>query len=101
MNFPSIVFAHSKARNFARIQPQDFGVCMVENHYNNYHKWYRWAYEQRYGKGSWDKNKKKEASEDKKGIPSGFDLYDPEIKRYWNEEKAIGVIERNLLVLHA
>ena len=95
MSFASIVFTHSKAENLARIQPQDFGVCMAENHYNNYHKWYKWAYEQRYGKGSWDRNKKKEASKDKEGIPSGFVLYEPEIKKYWNEEKAIGVIERD------
>ncbi len=67
---------------------------MVENHYNNYHKWYRWAYEQRYGKGSWEKDKKTERGTNKK-IPSNFVLYEPDIKKYWDEEKAIGIIERN------
>jgi len=27
---------------------------MAEEHYDDYAKWFRRAYEQRYGKGSWD-----------------------------------------------
>jgi len=27
--------------------------------------------------------------------PAGFVQYDPEIKRYWDEEKAIGIIEKD------
>ena len=63
---------------------------MAEDHYDDYHRWLRWAYEQRYGKGSWDKG----ASE-KEGIPKDLIPYEPDVKKYWNEEKAVGVIERN------
>ena len=66
---------------------------MKENHFNDYHKWYKWAYEQRYGSGSWKRDKEGEAND--KRIPSNFCLYEPDIKRFWNEEKAVGVIERH------
>ncbi|MEM5847171.1 MAG: type IV secretory system conjugative DNA transfer family protein [Candidatus Aenigmatarchaeota archaeon] len=67
---------------------------MKNNHLNDYHKWYKQAYEQRYGKGSWERDR---GISIKRGgeTPSGFCLYEPDFKRYWNEEKAIGVIERN------
>lgn len=63
---------------------------MAEDHYDDYHKWLRRAYEQTYGKGSWDKG----ASE-KEGMPRDLVPYEPDIKKYWNEEKAVGVIKRN------
>jgi len=63
---------------------------VVEDHLNNYHKWLRWAYEQRYGKGSWDRD-----VSEKESVPKDLVPYEPDIKKYWNEEKAVGVIERN------
>ncbi len=36
-----------------------FGDMMGENHNNDHHKWYRWAYEQRYGNKNVDKEKGK------------------------------------------
>jgi len=47
---------------------------------DDYTKWYMHAYEQRYGKAQ-------------KEIPKGFELFNPEIKRYWNKEYSIGVLE--------
>ncbi|MCS7106442.1 MAG: hypothetical protein NZ942_03935 [Candidatus Aenigmarchaeota archaeon] len=67
---------------------------MKENHFNNYHKWYKWAYEQRYGNGSWEKDKGVGVKEEVR-IPFDFRPYEPDVKRYWSEEKAIGVMERN------
>ncbi|MBS7626595.1 hypothetical protein KEJ51_06120 [Candidatus Bathyarchaeota archaeon] len=63
---------------------------MAEKHYDNYHKWLKWAYEQKYGKGSWDRSEGKE-----EGIKVGFQEYQCPFKLYWNEEQAIGILERN------
>ncbi|MDI6826821.1 MAG: type IV secretory system conjugative DNA transfer family protein [Candidatus Aenigmarchaeota archaeon] len=65
--------------------PESFG-----SPWDDYHKWRKWAYEQRYGPGSWDGKK----SEDK-GMPVGLILYQLDLKKYWDKEKAIGIIERN------
>jgi len=66
----------------------------MEEHYNNYHKWLRWAYEQRYGKGSWKRDR--DVSRDaEKGMPTNLVAYEPDIKKYWDEERAIGILERN------
>jgi hypothetical protein len=52
---------------------------MAEDYLDDYWKWYKWAYEQRYGKGSWDKG----VSGKKSGeIPSNLVLYEPSIKKY-------------------
>jgi len=56
-------------------------------------KWEKWAYEQQYGKGSWDRDHAITESNDKP--PAGFVQYEPEIKRYWDEEKAIGIIQKD------
>lgn len=63
---------------------------MAENHFDDYHRWYRWAYEQRYGKGSWSGE-----TNAGRGIPHGLLPYDPDIKKYWDEERAIGIIEKD------
>jgi hypothetical protein len=67
---------------------------MAEDHYTDYDKWLRWAYEQRYGKGSWERDKGEKIGEEK-NIPSNLIPYEPEIKKYWDEDKAIGILERN------
>ncbi|HIE14125.1 TPA: DUF87 domain-containing protein, partial [Candidatus Bathyarchaeota archaeon] len=63
-----------------------FGDIMSGNHNNDYHKWYRWAYEQRYGKKSVDQEN---------GMPEGLIPYQPELAKHWDEERGVGVIERN------
>jgi len=60
---------------------------MVENHLTDYDKWYRWAYEQRYGKGSWSR-------EEKKGM-HGFKEFRKPFKIYWNDELSVGVLEKD------
>jgi hypothetical protein len=58
--------------------------------WDDYHKWRRWAYEQRYGPGSWDKGTSAE-----KKIPEGFEEYREPFKAYWNNELAVGILERD------
>jgi hypothetical protein len=58
--------------------------------WDDYHKWRRWAYEQRYGPGSWDKGTSAE-----KKIPEGFEEYREPFKAYWNNELAAGILERD------
>ena len=57
----------------------------MEDYFDPY-KWNRWVYEQAYGKDSEEKSI---------GIPRDFLPYQPKIKKYWNEEKAIGILEIN------
>jgi len=67
---------------------------------DDYYRWYRWAYEQRYGKGSWDRERGIEVSEDR-GIEAhefqahGFQEFKDPFKAYWNNELSVGVIERD------
>jgi hypothetical protein len=58
--------------------------------WDSYHKWRRWAYEQRYGPGSWDKG-----ARTGKEIPKGFQEYIEPFKAYWNNELSLGILERN------
>jgi len=53
---------------------------------DDYHRWYKWAYEQRYGEGSWGRSK---------DMPRNLVPYKPKIKKYWDEEGAIGILELN------
>jgi len=66
---------------------------MADEYMDDYAKWQRWSYEQTYGKGSWERDH--DLEEPRNAIPAGLVLYDPEIKRYWNEEKAIGILEKD------
>lgn len=66
---------------------------MTEEHYTEYDKWLKRAYEQRYGKGSWEERER--TNKDVESGPVNLVLYEPDIKRYWDEEKALGVLERN------
>ena len=50
-----------------------------------YQRWYKHAYEQRYGKGSWEERNSKE-------IYEGFKQYESPFKLYWNRELAVGVM---------
>jgi len=58
--------------------------------WDDYRKWLKSAYEARYGKGSWDREKHED-----KGMPFGLVPYDPSIKKYWDMEKNIGIMEKN------
>lgn len=49
---------------------------------DDYVKWYKWAYEQRYGKECEDGE-----------MPAGIVPYSPKVRRYWDEEKALGILE--------
>lgn len=58
---------------------------------DDYYRWYKWAYEQRYGKGSWERGK----STSEENLPENLIPYQPEIKKYWDKEKAVGILEHN------
>jgi hypothetical protein len=64
---------------------------MAENHLTDYDKWYRWAYEQRYGKGSWHKDKGESIKKDM----HGFKEFRKPFKIYWNEELSVGILEKD------
>ena len=68
---------------------------MAEDHYDDYHKWQRWAYEQRYGKGSWERDKGVGVERNKDVQTHGFEEFRDPFKTYWNDELAVGVLERN------
>jgi len=68
---------------------------MAENHMNNYHKWEKWAYEQRYGKGSWNTEPPKGTGVDRQIRSLGFQEFLDPFKTYWSEEQSVGVLERN------
>jgi hypothetical protein len=73
--------------------PQYFilGHSVSDHWMDDYAKWRRWAYEQRYGRGRWDRD---HGIEPDSKIPTGFVEYDSEIKKYWNSDSAIGNIEK-------
>jgi hypothetical protein len=66
---------------------------MSDEWMDNYAKWQKWSYENQFGRGSWDKDHGVVDSNDKS--PVGFVAYEPEIKRYWDDEQAVGVIEKD------
>jgi len=68
---------------------------MAEDDLTDYDKWYRWAYEQRYGKGSWGRDKDIKISEDRSAETYGFREFHDPFKTYWNDEFAVGVLERD------
>jgi hypothetical protein len=68
------------------------GEWMADDWMDDYAKYQKWSYEQRYGKGSWGKD---HGIQPKDEAPSGFILYEPGLKRYWYEEKAVGIIEKD------
>lgn len=53
-------------------------------------KYQKWSYEQQYGSGSWDKD---HGIETNQSLPSGFIEYQPNLRKYWDSEKGIGIIE--------
>lgn len=67
---------------------------MIEEPSEDYEKWYRWAYEERYGKGSWERDKSENGGKST-GVPSNLVPYEPRIKKYWDDEKAVGVLGVN------
>lgn len=66
---------------------------MAENHFDDYSKWLKWSYDQTHGKGSWDRDRQSADT----GITAGTALvpYQPDIKKYWDSEHGIGVLEKN------
>jgi len=61
---------------------------------DDYVKWERWAYEQIYGPGSWDRDHN--VSEDTKtSAYSGFQEFKDPSKMYWSDEHSIGILERD------
>jgi len=68
---------------------------MSENHLTDNDKWNRWAYEQRYGKGSWERDKAIGISEDRSAQIHGFQEFHDPFKTYWNDEVDVGVLERD------
>lgn len=54
---------------------------MAQNHLTDFDRWERWAKEQTLGKPQ-------------EKFPSGLTRYRDEIKKYWNEELAVGILER-------
>lgn len=84
-------YLFSLSRNVAEIGEYNlkiFGDILSENHYDDDAKWRKYAYEQRYGKGSWDGDTSIE-----KRLPANMIPYEPDIKKYWDSERAIGVLE--------
>jgi len=59
----------------------------------DYLKWYKWAYDQRYGEGSWDRERGEEEQAKTEGVPKGFVEYSPGIRKFWDEGRALGVVE--------
>lgn len=55
---------------------------------NDYAKYKKWAHERIYGKVSTDRR-----------LPAGLIPYEPNIKKYWDNERAIGVIESNQVLI--
>ena len=60
----------------------------------DYLKWHKWAYEQTYGQGSWDRERGEEEHV-ADGVPTGFVEYSPAIRKLWDEDRAVGVFERD------
>jgi len=61
---------------------------------DDYFKWEKWAYEQRYGPGSWDADHN--VSEDTKTDGhAGFREFKDPFKTYWSDEHSIGIMERD------
>jgi len=59
-------------------------------------KWYRWAYEHGYGKESIDT----ETGADKSRIPANLVPYEPDIKKYWDEDKPLAQIMLTFITFH-
>jgi len=62
---------------------------MSKDHFDDYSKWQKWAYEQRYGAGSWD-------GQGETGVERvpGLVPYSSGLRKLWDNERAIGVIQR-------
>jgi len=58
--------------------------------WDDYYKWFKRAYEARYGKGNWYRGIEKE-----KEKFDGFEEYNKPFKVYWNKELSVGILERN------
>jgi len=61
--------------------------------WDDHHKWRKWAYEERYGKGSWYRGTR--IKDRQKEEFDGFTEYEKPFKIYWNEKLSVGIIERN------
>jgi hypothetical protein len=57
--------------------------------WDDYHKWLRKAYEERYGYGSWYGRTSGEQ------VSKGFKEYKNPFKTYWSDELSVGIMERD------
>jgi hypothetical protein len=65
---------------------------MSDEWMDDYAKWQKWSYELQFGRGSWEKDRGIESDEKR---PASFATYEPEVNRYWDDERAVGMIERD------
>jgi hypothetical protein len=59
---------------------------------DDYQKYEKWSYENNFGKGSWERDHGIETN-GKTSI--GLTLYEPSLKKYWDEEQSVGIIEKD------
>jgi hypothetical protein len=59
---------------------------------DDYQKWYKQAYENQFGRGSWNRDYGTEKNEK---VPLGLTPYEPGLKKYWDQERAVGIIEKD------
>lgn len=59
---------------------------------DDYQKYEKWSYENNFGRGSWDRDHGIETDEK---TPVDLTPYEPELKKYWDEEQSVGVIEKD------
>jgi len=63
---------------------------------DDYYKWYRLAYEHKYGSGSWERDKGLGVGKEVgKHVPIGFHEFKDPFKAYWNDELSVGILERD------
>jgi len=68
---------------------------MAEDYLDDYWKWYKYAYEQRYGKGSWERDKDAGVEKNKDIQVHRFQEFRDPSKTYWNDELAVGVLQHD------
>jgi len=59
----------------------------------DYYKWYKWAYRQRYGQEEGKRSLNAQTFKQTRSLPSFSEFKDP-FKTYWSEEHKVGILER-------
>jgi len=86
-SYPAYLHMYSPSPNMAKLEEYNIGIFMDTDYMNNGQKWYKRAYEQRYGKGSWN------GHNGNNKLPEGMLPYQSDAKRYWDRDKAVGIVE--------